>query len=184
MFDIKDNAILLPEIQFEYAVLDFANLHISKKVKKLLKENNFLFKIDYDFESCLNKIIDYHKDSWLCEEYQSLLKKLISSKFNNFKLSSIELYDKKNNFISGEIGYFIGKTYTSLTGFTCRKKEYNNWGKLQLVLLSKYLYKGGYDFWNLGHASLKYKLDLGAKVLSRKDFIQRWKISSQKIIFK
>lgn len=37
---------LLPEIQFEYALLDFENLHISKKVMKLINQNNFEFSIN------------------------------------------------------------------------------------------------------------------------------------------
>ena len=40
---LQDKFYLLPEIQFEYAVLEFKDLHISKKVKKLLKEDNFHF---------------------------------------------------------------------------------------------------------------------------------------------
>ena len=43
---IKNKFYLLPEIQFEYAILDFKDLHITKKVQKLIKENNFEFKIN------------------------------------------------------------------------------------------------------------------------------------------
>ena len=101
--------------------------------------------------------------------------------FENFKVVCFELLSKdKKTLIAGEIGYFIGKTYTSLSGFFKREKKYNNYGKLQLVLLSKYLNKNGFDFWNLGHASLQYKLDLGAKVLKRNDFLKIWKKSSKK----
>ena len=39
-YDTKDGLVLLPEIQFEYAILDFHNLHVSKKVKKLLKKGD------------------------------------------------------------------------------------------------------------------------------------------------
>ena len=31
-YDTKDGLVLLPELEFDYGVLDFKNLHISKKV--------------------------------------------------------------------------------------------------------------------------------------------------------
>ncbi len=93
-----------------------------------------------------------------------------------FKLLSIEVCENETKkLISGEIGYKIGKTYTSLSGFTTREKKYNNWGKLQLVLLNDYLKENGYKLWNLGHPQLQYKIDLGAKIYNRNDFLAKWR---------
>jgi hypothetical protein len=47
-----------------------------------------------------------------------------------------------------------------------------------LVVLSEYLEKNGFDFWNLGHACLLYKIDLGAKVYGRKEFLTLWQRST------
>ncbi len=88
---------------------------------------------------------------------------------------SVELYDKRTKeLIAGEIGYKINSTYTSLTGFSLKEKIYNNWGKLQLVLLAQYLEKNNYSFWNLGHPYMQYKFDLGAKIYSREEFLEKW----------
>ncbi len=46
---------LLPEIQFEYAILDFDNLHINKRVKKLINQNNFEFLINKDINKNFRK---------------------------------------------------------------------------------------------------------------------------------
>ena len=43
-----------------------------------------------------------------------------------------------------------------------------------MVLLSKYLEENGFLFWNLDHPYMQYKLDLGAKVLSRIEFLEKW----------
>ena len=34
-YDTKEGLVILPELQFEYSILDFENLHISKKLKNL-----------------------------------------------------------------------------------------------------------------------------------------------------
>ena len=100
---------------------------------------------------------------------------IYSNNYDNFELLTFELYSKiDSSLIAGEIGYKIGKVYTSLTGFFNRTKEYNNYGNLQLVLLSNYLQENDYKFWNLGHACLQYKLDLGANILKREDFLKLW----------
>lgn len=178
MHDVNDIAILLPEIQFEYALLDFEQLHISKKVKQLLNKAQYSFKINHNFSDVVQHINAYHDHSWICQEYEELLYTLHEQQYDNFELISVSLLNENGQLIAGEIGYIIGKTYTSLTGFYKREKAYNNWGKLQLVLLAHYLQAYAFEFWNLGHASLQYKLDLGAAIYSREDFLKHWRVSA------
>ncbi len=175
--------LLLPEMQFEYAVLDFEDLHISKKVKKLLNKDNYTFSINKYFDKTIEQINTYHEDSWLHDEYIELLKKLKNYKHKDidFELLSIELCDKDSGeLIAAELGYKIAKTYTSLTGFFNREKKYNNYGKLQLTLLAKYLQSNNFSFWNLGHPYMDYKFDIGAKNYSRDYFLKKWKRSRLK----
>lgn len=67
--------------------------------------------------------------------------------------------------------------YTSLTGFS--DHSIPNVGLLQLYLLGKWLEQAGYSFWNLGHppkrTSMKYKNEIGGRVLRRADFLTRWR---------
>ena len=111
------------------------------------------------------------------KDYLDLLHKLKIYKHQNidFELLSCELNcAKTNNLIAGEIGYRIGSTYTSLSGFTTKEKQYNNYGKLQMTLLCQYLEENQFSFWNMGHPYMQYKLDLGATILSREDFLVKW----------
>ena len=174
---LQNKFYLLAEIQFEYAILDFQDLHISKKVKKLLKEDNFKFTINTKFGEVITQLENYHKTNWLENKYKELLLSLKDYKHSNidFEIMSIELNDKNTNkLIAAEIGYKIGSTYTALTGFSSIFNNYNNWGKLQLVLLCKYLEENDFTFWNLGHPYMQYKFDLGAKTYSRNEFLKRW----------
>ena len=171
----NEGLILLPELQFAYAVLFFENLHISKKVKKLLKRDDYILSFNTCFDEVLDGFEKYHKDNWLKGEYKALLKRLYEKEYDNFKLTSVELKDKiSGELIAAEVGYIIGKTYTSLSGFCSKEKRYSNYGTLQLVLLGKYLQRNGFSFWNLGHPFMGYKKRLGAEVLEREVFLDLW----------
>lgn len=177
-----DKFCLLPEIQFDYALMDFDDIKISKKVSKLLQQNNYNFSINKKFDEVIDRIKVYHEDSWLKEEYIKILKSIRNNKamYKNFKLISVELSEKNTDFlVSGEIGYEIDSIYTSLTGFTTKEKKFNNWGKLQLVLLNSHLKENNFKFWNLGHPQLLYKIDLGAKVYTREEFLKRLKTENK-----
>ncbi|MDC0932432.1 hypothetical protein OAR97_01160 [Arcobacteraceae bacterium] len=169
---------LLPEMQKEYAVMDFKNLHISKKVSKLLKQNHlYSFSISHNIDAVTNGINKYHPDNWMEKDYLDLLYKLKEYKhgYIDFELLSCELTcNLTNTLVAGEIGYRINSTYTSLSGFTIKNKQYNNYGKLQMTLLCQYLEKNNYSFWNMGHPYMQYKLDLGAVILNREDFLVKW----------
>jgi len=176
-YDTPDGLVILPELQYNYALLDFKDLHISKKVKKLLHVEDYNFCISTNFDEVVDKFSSAHKYNWLKEEYAQLLKKLYISndKRDNFKIISVELLSCENKeIIAGEVGYIIGKTYTSLSGFSSRDKKYTNYGTLQLVLLAKYLEENDFSFWNFGHPHMEYKQRLGCKVYTRSEFLQRW----------
>ena len=176
--DTKDELILLPELQFDYAVLDFENLHISKKVRTLMHKNRYELSINSTLSQVLTKISDQHKYNWLKEKYAQLLKKLYANynPQNNFQILSVALVCRDSQeLIAGEVGYLIGKTYTSLSGFSSREKEHANCGTLQLVLLAQHLKAEGLVFWNLGHSHMEYKKRLGCVTLSRAEFLQKWR---------
>jgi len=176
-YDTVNGLVLLPELQYEYAILDFNDLHISTKVKKLLHNDNYELRMNTSLDEVLDKISAKYKDNWLKEEYIKLLKNLYNDydEKNNFQVISVELFDiNTNELVSGEVGYKIGKVYTSLSGFSSREKKYNNYGTLQLILFAKYLQKNDFEFWNFGHPHMEYKKRLGCKVYSRSEFLHRW----------
>jgi Leu/Phe-tRNA-protein transferase len=173
-YDTKDGLVLLPELEFDYAILDFENLHISKKVKKLLTKDDYKFSIDTRFDEVLESFDRFHKYNWLKGKYVELLKRLHKNEYENFKIISVEICSDSGELICGEVGYIVGQIYTSLSGFSSNEKRYDNYGTLQLVLLSKYLQDNGFAFWNLGHPHMPYKQKLGAKTHTRGEFLARW----------
>ncbi len=184
-YDTKDGLVLLPELQYGYAVLDFENIHISNKVKKLLNKNSYEFCINTRFNDVLDKFSTQHKYNWLKDEYAQLLKNMHmrNDERDDFKVISVELVCKESGeLISGEVGYIIAKTYTSLSGFSSKEKRHTDYGTLQLVLLSKYLQNNGFEFWNLGHPHMEYKKRLGCTTYTRSEFLQRWNRANQAVL--
>jgi len=175
-FNDNDTLVLLPELQYEYAVLDFKNLHISKKVQKLIDKDNYTLSFNTKFDDLIEKFKIHHKDNWIVGKYIDILNTIYKQNNEKFTILSVELNCNKTGvLIAGEIGYVIGSIYTSLSGFSSKEKEHNNCGNLQLVLLAKFLEKNNFSFWNLGHPHMEYKKKLGCNILPRDQFLNIWR---------
>lgn len=175
---VNGDLVLLPEMQEEYALLDFSDLHISHNVAKFIRKRGYRLEFNTQIENVITSIQNTYEDCWMIGEYAQLMIHLSQNNYEDFRLFSTELFDEENGkLIAGEIGYITRNVYTSLTGFHNPDKRYENWGSLQLVLLGNHLENEGIRFWNLGHPQMEYKIDLGAKVVSRADFLEKWELS-------
>ncbi len=176
---IDGEELLLPEMQRSYAILDFDDLHISKKVDAIIQHKSPRLQFSTALDNVARQIEQYHRNNWLTPRYLHTLKST-ANQDANFEAISVMLKDG-DEMIAGEIGYIIGYTYTSLTGFSSREKQYRDWGKVQMVLLAQRLQSKGFSFWNLGHPYMPYKTALGAKIHTRTEFLNRW--FSKTIVF-
>jgi len=181
---------LFPQLQQAYAVLFWDNLrfdsHVKSKLRKhLTRQLPLSFEVTREIDEVLEQLqLIRGPSSWLSEMYVSLLLRTHSPEEQKNEPSfsfwaTILRWNGKP--VAGELGYTIGSTYTSLSGFFHREvREWNHLGKLQLVLLAQHLETCGIDFWNLGHPHMNYKKALGAKVLPRSEFLPLWDSAVQK----
>ena len=170
--------LLLPEMQFDYALLHFDKLHCSKKVRKLIAKENLHITIDNNIEEIAQYIDNTHPNNWLSQNYANILRSTDGID-SNFQV--ITAYIEKDGLIvAGEIGYIIGNSYTSLSGFSNKDKQYNHYGMAQMVLLGRYLEAQGIGLWNLGQPYMAYKLALGAEVYDREKFLEYWSEAIEK----
>jgi len=192
----------LPELQPFYGVLDWTNMNRSKAVRKALQQVSESSGQNKDYQLYCNKNLDLtyelldkyqiekHGTNWMTRKYLEAFRKASQDPSINFRLHSIELYDgpfSENGsksgcngaaprMLAGEIGYSIGRIYTSLSGFSTRDAECFGW--LQLACLGKWLEHRGYAFWSLGHCyspEMDYKRQLGHRIYPRADFLARLK---------
>lgn len=169
---VEGEELLLPEIQQAYALLDFEDLHISSHVAKHISRRDFTLTLSSSLDDIAAQIDAQHQNNWLSAAYLETLKSTEGID-ENFKALSVSLVED-GVLVAGEIGYGIGSTYTSLSGFSSRQKQHRDYGKVQMVLLAQLLRREGFSFWNLGHPYMPYKTALGAKRYARADFLQRW----------
>lgn len=174
--------VLLAELQASYAVLDWKDLHASRKLRKLmrsgrLEEDGIELHVVESIEKVLARLIAYHgRRTWIRPAYRALLRRLERAPASGFTLHGVELWSRRENrCLGGELGYSLGATYTSLSGF-CSPNEarWRHFGTLQIYLLAERLRDRGYAFWNMGHPHMPYKIALGARVLPRRVFLDRW----------
>lgn len=176
--------LLLPELQTAYAVLDWPALRLDPPVRKLiasryLAEEDFHLEIAADpaaVAATVAAIQTCHAPQcWLSPAYADLLQACVRRQDHGFRLLSVTLRHGDGSALAGEIGYLVGGVYTSLSGYLQRSDpRHRNMGKVQLVWLARVLQQAGCAFWNLGHPWMDYKKALGAVVLDRSPFIQRW----------
>lgn len=181
--DAELGTLLIPELQDRYAVLDWKNLHLSNQIQKRMRSKSFTeeeieLRVVRDPQRALDRILAYHGHSstWLTEPYLELLAQISNIGEGGFSLYGVELWSKKRDLlVAGELGYSIGRTYTSLSGFCTRDDpKWTGFGTLQMVLLARRLEERGFAFWNMGHPKQPYKRALGARLLDRATFLDRW----------
>jgi hypothetical protein len=197
--------VLIAELQARYAVLAWPNLHLSRKLRKLLRSQRIAaedieLRVVDDPSRVIERLVEqYRSKTWLKKSYVEMLGRLPTGRDPRFSLHGVELWSKRREFlIAGELGYSIGRTYTSLSGFHTRDGEssafgdgsdmggsgidiepsdgrpWRGFGMLQMWLLGERLRDRGYAFWNLGHTEQAYKQALGARILGRGQFLRRW----------
>ena len=163
-FKIGNRNVLLIKLHRQRCALQFNNLHIPKRVKKRSKA--YRLTIDKAFSECIRAINDQHQDSWLYPDLVTVFEEMHQSESYPTKLHSFELWEG-NELVAGEIGFAVGRCYSSLSGFY-RK---NSTGTIQMCATARLLQKSGFLFWDLG-MEMEYKMALGAQLFRRDHFLK------------
>lgn len=173
--------LLIPEMQSDYAILDWPDLRCSRSLQRLLRSDRLAaegveLRVTGDPGPVLERLRAYHPETWILDRYEALVRELPSRDDPGFAIRSVELWSRRREaLVAGELGYTVGRSYTSLSGF-CNRDDpgLRHFGTLQLYLLASRLRDCGYDFWNLGQTQQDYKLALGARAVPRAAFLARW----------
>jgi len=157
-------------------VLFFENMHISKSIARIAKR--YELKVNHDFKTTLDKIIEHHGDIWITPPLKETLMRL-NEKNYRAKAISFEAY-KNGELVAGEIGIATGRIYTSYSGFHDEPSA----GSVQIALMLQYLKENKYEFCNFGtddsEANNLYKRKFGCTCIEREDFMELWRWGRKK----
>jgi Leu/Phe-tRNA-protein transferase len=163
-----DLTVLLPKHHLIRSCLFFPDLHIKKSIRSKLSRYELRFNPDFDL--ILDKCIGTHGSGWLTDPLATVFRLM---KKQEARLSvrpvSFGLY-REGELKAGEFGIAAGKVYTSYSGYY----DEDDAGTVQMILTARYLESAGYAFWDLG-MPLDYKLTLGAREISREEFMERFR---------
>jgi len=156
--------ILLPKLHLVRSALFFRELHIKKSARRFL--SRYELRIDTDFDRILDKCVQIHGADWLTPPLAAILKVLHNRKDLRARPVSFAVY-RDGELRAGEIGVVVGRVYTSYSGYY----EEDNAGTVQMILMTQWLEKTGFDFLDLG-MPLDYKTSLGARDISPRSFVE------------
>ncbi|MDR0472231.1 MAG: leucyl-tRNA--protein transferase [Treponema sp.] len=158
--------ILLPKHHLVRSCLFFPQLHIKKSIRGRLPQYELRF--DTDFDAIVEKCIKVHGNDWLTLPLVKAIKDIRNNSSMPVYPASFGLY-RNGGLKAGEFGIIAGKVYTSYSGYF----EEGGAGTAQMILTAQFLEKNGFAFWDLG-MPLDYKLTIGAREISRKEFMERF----------
>lgn len=177
----RNGHYMLPKIHHERSLLVPSEVHVGRQTRKRAKL--YRLSVDKAWAQVVDGVQKYTwtetpGDNWLCDELVSAyhgVQALSSKQRRGVTFHSVELWHlESGTLVAGEIGYTVGKVYTSCTGF-CLKSGYTGSGTVQLVCLGRWLAKLGFELWDLG-MEMEYKKELGSKNFPRKEWIRRLKL--------
>ncbi len=175
--DWGEGAFLLPKLHRQRSLLDWADIHTPRSVRRLAR--GFCLRVNADFGACQAACAGQHGEDWLSPALQEIFLSLHLKPVDpEIGLHSIELYPDPVHspkldpdfLCAGEIGYSCGGAYTSLSGFY----RIDSGGSVQLAATGALLASSGFSFWDLG-MPMAYKSALGARNLDRSQFLERWR---------
>jgi Leu/Phe-tRNA-protein transferase len=166
-----ETALLLPKHHLVRSCLFFPELHVKRSIRPRLSRYDLRF--DVDFDRILDKCLETHGAGWLTSPLVRAIRGIRADPALPVRPVSFGLY-RGETLMAGEFGIVAGKVYTSYSGYT----EESSAGTAQMILTAGYLEKNGFAFWDLG-MPLDYKLTLGAREISREDFMDHFRKAAQ-----
>lgn len=165
-------AVLVPKLHRDRCLLDPRLMHVTRTARR--QSYRYQFGINGAFRDVVQGCVRAHGDDWLVPELVDSFCALHEARASwRVAFLSAELWSGQGldrRLVAGEIGYLIGASYASLSGFSAESGA----GTVQLVALGSLLGKSGILVWDLG-MPMDYKRALGGVALPREGYLSMLK---------
>jgi Leu/Phe-tRNA-protein transferase len=175
LVDESAGELLIPKLHTVRSLLEPRGVEVTRTARRA--SGRYCLGLDERFDEVLGNCVAVHGDDWLRPPLLECWKELFATRSSRrSSFSSMELYEE-GELVAGEIGVFAGGSYTSLTGYYSRSGA----GTVQLAATARYLEAIGASLWDLG-MPLDYKRSLGARNVSRAEFLELFRAARGKPI--
>lgn len=161
---------LTPKLHLMRCLADPASIRPTRTA--LGRSARYSVALKLDFGAALAGCVRTHGEAWLTEPLARAFKALAAEppRAGLPTFISVELYAERGpaerSLVAAEIGYALGSSYASLSGFS----DESGAGTVQLYALAGLLAELGVSVWDLG-MPLSYKLALGAREYPRDAYL-------------
>jgi leucyl/phenylalanyl-tRNA---protein transferase len=157
------------------AILEFADVHISRSLERARRRGPYTFTIDKDFadviRSCATIRRTGQSGTWITSEFNARYSELHQAGFAH----SVEAWDADGNLVGGVYGVDAGGVFCGESMFHTA----DNASKLALLFLIDHLKTRGAT-WIDAQVMTPHIKALGGKQIRRKDFLRRLKETQER----
>lgn len=151
------------------SVVDPTHLEVSKSTVRASR--GLILRCNQRVSETIAAVAECHHDSWITPALSEVFAHLSAPRLGRPRVHGITLNDgATGELVAAEIGYQVGRVYTSLSGCFWRSGA----GTVQMVALAGVLARAGYALWDLG-MDMPYKRSLGAREVPRAEFLARYR---------
>jgi leucyl/phenylalanyl-tRNA--protein transferase len=151
----------------ERCVLFFENLHISKRLKRLMRQGRYTVTFDQDFEgvikACARRREGHYGITWITPR----IMRAYAALFDAGYVHSFEVWNAEGKLVGGGYGVALGRIFTTESQFSHEP----NTSKIGFSVLNWHLARWGYLL-NDGKGPTPTILDMGFRVIPRAEFLR------------
>lgn len=148
-------------------VLFFQNLHISKRLRRLMRQRRYTVTFDRDFEgvikACAGKREGHRRITWITPRIMHAYAELFDAGYAH----SFEVWNEEGKLVGGGYGVAVGRIFTTESQFSHEP----NTSKLGFTVLNWHLAKWGYLL-NDGKGPTPTILEMGFHLIPRTEFLE------------
>jgi leucyl/phenylalanyl-tRNA--protein transferase len=148
-------------------VLFFRNLHISKRLRRLMRQRRYTVTFDRDFEgvikACAGRREGHYRITWITPRIMHAYAALFDAGYAH----SFEVWNEAGKLVGGGYGVAVGRIFTTESQFSHEP----NTSKLGFTVLNWHLAKWGYVL-NDGKGPTPTILEMGFELIPREAFLK------------
>lgn len=161
-------AVLVPKLHRDRCLFDPSLTHVTRTARR--ESQRYRIGVNGAFNDVVQGCVRCHGEDWLVPELVDAFRELHETRAQRrVAFLSVELWsgsEQASRLVAGEIGYLIGSSYASLSGFSVESGA----GTVQLMALGALLGASGVQVWDLG-MPMDYKRALGGVALPRDRYL-------------